>query len=93
MSSQAHIASDELLSLPRAIRSSYLMWNEGLNVRSHMTKASFYRHRSELLKFNVDIAIPNDHETSNVIPLIRIIEAKPAEVPQWAYDKGLIFHR
>jgi II/X family phage/plasmid replication protein len=93
MSSQAHIASDELLSLPRAIRSSYLMWNEGLNVRSHMTKASFYRHRSELLKFNVDIAIPNDHEISNVIPLIRIIEAAPAEIPQWAYDKGLIFHR
>ena len=93
MSSQAQIASDELLLLPRAIRSSYLMWCEGINVRSHMTKPTFYRHRSELLNFGVDLAIPNDHQASNVIPLIRTIEATPASVPDWAYEKGLIFHR
>jgi len=93
MSTQAHIASEELLSMPRAIRSSYLMWCEGINVRTHMSKPTFYRHRSELLGLGVDIAIPNDHEVSNVVPLIRIIEATPIGTPDWAYEKGLVFDK
>jgi len=91
MSAQASIASHELESLTRSIRSTYLMWKEGLQVRGNMSKPTFYRHRNELLPFGIDIAIPNDHQSSNVIPLIRIIEAKPVTTPQWAYEKGLIF--
>jgi len=91
MSAQAAIASHELESLMPHIRSTYLMWKEGLQVRGHMSKPTFYRHRCELLPFGIDIAIPNDHQSSNVIPLIQIIEAKPVSTPQWAYEKGLIF--
>lgn len=91
MSAQASIASHELESLTRSIRSTYLMWKEGLQVRANMSRPTFYRHRSELLSFGIDIAIPNDYQSSNVIPLIRIIEAKPISTPAWAYEKGLIF--
>ncbi len=91
MSAQAAIASHELESLTRSIRSTYLMWKEGLQVRANMSQTTFYRHRGELLPFGIDIAIPNDHQSSNVIPLIRIIEAKPVSTPAWAYEKGLIF--
>ncbi|WP_410204808.1 phage/plasmid replication protein [Acinetobacter baumannii] len=29
-------------------------------------------------------------EKSNVIPLIRVLEAKPVGIPDWAYEKGLV---
>lgn len=91
MSTQAAIASDELQLLPRTLKSTYLMWKEGVLLRSSMSKTSFYKHRHDLLQYGIDIAIPNDHQSSNVIPLIQIIEAKPVSVPDWAYEKGLIF--
>jgi II/X family phage/plasmid replication protein len=91
MSTQANISSVELNLMPRALKSTYLQWREGLQVRASMSKTSFYHHRSELLKMGVDIAIPLEEKTSNVIPLIQIIEAKPVGIPEWAFDKNLVF--
>jgi len=91
MSTQAAIASDELQLMPRALRSTYLMWKEGIQVRASMSKPTFYRHRHDLLSYGVDISIPHEIDSSNVIPLIQIIEAKPVGIPAWAYEKGLIF--
>ncbi|EOT9914859.1 phage/plasmid replication protein, partial [Escherichia coli] len=30
-------------------------------------------------------------DKNNIIPMVRVLEARPAEIPQWIYDKGLIF--
>ena len=91
MSAQAAIPSHELDSLSRSLKSTYLCWQNGVQVRANMSKPTFYRHRAELLPFGVDIAIPNDHQSSNVIPLFQIIEAKAVSAPDWSYEKGLIF--
>ena len=93
MSTQAAIPSEELNLLPRTLKATYLQWKAGLQVRPSMSKPTFYRHRNELLQFGVDIAIPNAGQSSNVIPLIQIIEAKPVGIPDWAYQKGLVFCR
>jgi II/X family phage/plasmid replication protein len=92
MSTQAQIASDELASLPRHIRSTYLSWQGGVNPRSLMSKPTFYRHRKELLSYGVDIALPCQESTkSNVIPMFQTIEAKPVGIPDFAREKGLVF--
>lgn len=43
-------------------------------------------------RFGIDInfycEIP---DKNNIIPMVRVLEARPAEIPQWIYDKGLIF--
>jgi II/X family phage/plasmid replication protein len=92
MSTQAVITSQEIDLMPRCLQSSYLLWKEGIDVRSRMSEPTFYRHRKEILEYGVDIAIPNEMtEQSNVIPLFQTIEAKPVSNPQWAYDAGLIF--
>lgn len=52
---------------------------------------TFYRHRRILLGFKVDIAVPPiDVESSNVIPMWRVIEAIPVGTPQWAYEQNLV---
>jgi II/X family phage/plasmid replication protein len=55
-----------------------------------MSKSSFYRYRTQILKHGIDISITQDSKRNNVVPLIRYLEAEPAAIPQWAYDKKLV---
>ncbi|WP_228271136.1 phage/plasmid replication protein, II/X family [Acinetobacter seifertii] len=55
-----------------------------------LSRPTFYRYRSQLLKYGVDISTKSPKEKSNVIPLIRVLEAKPVGIPDWAYEKGLV---
>lgn len=58
-------------------------WEAGNDLRDGRSKASFYRLRKELRELcGVDIANPKPK--SNVVPLRRVIEAKPALLPLWA---------
>lgn len=70
--------------------------------RGHRTKAGdkkYYKdscylrdHHSVNMKVrlsNADLAKPEKEQ--NVIPLIRVLEAKPCVPPQWMYDEGLIY--
>jgi II/X family phage/plasmid replication protein len=55
-----------------------------------LSRPTFYRYRTQLLKYGVDISTKSPKEKSNVIPLIRVLEAKPVGIPDWAYEKGLV---
>lgn len=58
-----------------------------------ISKSAYYRHRKELKEFGINIDLrPESINKSNVIPLVRILEAQPAEVPYWAFDQGLVHH-
>ncbi len=82
---------DLVLELPNELRATYLTWKTGYNVKSLMAKPTFYRHRKRLLAHGVDISIPSGKKPNNVIPLMRIIEAVPADIPEWAYDTEYYF--
>ena len=44
-----------------------------------------------MLPHGIDIAIRQPHEDrSNVVPLIRVIEAVPVGPPEWAYGTPLL---
>lgn len=90
MSEQKQL-DDLVLKLSNAFRSTYLTWKEGYDVKSLLPKNTFYRHRRVLLEHGVDISIPSGNKPNNVIPLMRIIEAIPAEIPDWAYGTNYYF--
>ena len=74
---------NEITDLPRPVLSTYRMWAAGDDVITKVSRATFYRHRKELLPYGVDIAIK-----SNVISLktkTRVIKLGPASMPDW-YD-------
>ncbi|TOH01200.1 hypothetical protein CGI90_25450, partial [Vibrio parahaemolyticus] len=91
MSSQKPV--DDILSkLPKYLVSSYALWKEGYCLKTTLPKNTFYRHRRELLEFGIDISIPNtQEEKSNVVPLNRVIEMRPAGIPDWAFGTDLLF--
>ena len=69
--------------LPLATLGVYLRYTEGQNVRSQLSRPTFYRHRKILLEYGIDIK-----ETLNVkkLPLQeKIITLTPAIMPDWYY--------
>jgi II/X family phage/plasmid replication protein len=72
------------------LRMVYQTWLAGDDLRKVLPKNTFYRYRRELLPYGIDIAIVQQSERKNIIPLIHYLEAEPAEIPNWAYEKGLV---
>jgi II/X family phage/plasmid replication protein len=91
MTTQVTVHDEQLLKMPRTLQGTFQLWRQGADVRNLLAKPTFYRHRTMLLEYGVDIAsmhIAPEH--NNVIPMMRIIEAFPVANPVWAYERGLI---
>jgi II/X family phage/plasmid replication protein len=82
---------NKLFCSSRSALGNYYLWRRGYDLRQHLSKSTFYRHRKILLTYGVDISVlhPNP-ERETVVPLQRIIEAVPVAIPDWAYERGLI---
>lgn len=91
MTTKTTLSADVLESLTNAQRTAFFAWQAGHDLRSVMTRRSFYRMRSLLLPHGIDIAVPQLKEPSNVVPLVRVLEAVPARVPEWAHGTPLYF--
>lgn len=65
--------------LPRHLRATYVCWRDGLP--QQLSRATFYRHRQELLKYGVDISVPSNIKT---LPIrIRTVDVAALEAPDW----------
>lgn len=81
-----------LETLPKRLAPVYALWEQGHDLRQFYSKTAFYRWRTKLLEYGIDISIVKDvdKEESNVIPMIRYLETVPMGIPDWAYQKGLV---
>jgi II/X family phage/plasmid replication protein len=77
-------------TLPPRLRLTYQAWLNGDDLKSVFTHRTFYRVRKEMEKYGIDISTKSPKEKNNVIPLIRVLEAKPVGIPDWAYEKNLV---
>lgn len=75
-----------LADLPAHLRVTYGAWLSGTDLRSILSKPTYYRQRQAILKaLDVDIAIPRPSEpTAQIVPIRRIIELRPADRPHFA---------
>ena len=79
---------------PKAAVSSYQLWADGHDVRQIVSRPTFYRHRSALLEHGIDISMPpppRDCQISNVVPLCKTLELKPAVLPDWVSGTDYLF--
>lgn len=89
----AHTIPDfELPDLPPRLLGAYQLWKDGHDLRTIYPHNTFYRYRRQMLEHGIDIAIiqPREEKT-NVVPLIRVLEALPVGVPDWAMGTDLYF--
>lgn len=93
MSEQIALSDEILNALPAALRSTYVLWRDGHSPREICSKPTFYRHRAMLLEHGIDINLRVEKiDRSNVVPLVRVLEAKPVQIPGWAFDMHLVHH-
>lgn len=91
MSEQIELNSEQMTKLPTKVLGTYMLWKSGHDLKQMLANGTYYRHRTELMELGIDINIRCDRrDDSNVIPMIRILEAKPASIPSFFFDRGLI---
>lgn len=91
MTSTANLAPEIMETLRPGLRAAVVAWEAGADLRMIYSKSGFYKFRAELLPHGIDIATKMPREVSNVVPLYRVLEAKPAQVPDWAEGTPLYF--
>lgn len=80
--------------LPARLKGPVHLWREGHDLRSVYPRATWYRYRRDILNLiNLDISLPppSEKKNNNVVPLLRVLEAKPMNVPEWAHGTSLYF--
>lgn len=73
---------------------AYQAWKDGHDLRATLSRPTFYRYRTELLKHGIDIAVKQERsgpDLSNVVPLRTVLHAVPFTVPDWAIGTPLYF--
>lgn len=92
LSANMPIENEVIESLPKNLRLTYTAWVNGEDLRQVLSRPTFYRYRTRLIEYGIDISIVKDieKEQSNVVPMIRYLEAVPMGIPDWAYQKGLV---
>lgn len=91
MTTTASLSAEVMQNLRPALRMAVQAWESGADLRQTLPRPTFYKYRKELLPFGVDIATLLPKDVSNVVPLHRVLEAKPVGVPDWAIGTPLYF--
>ena len=91
MSDVRRLPAEILDDLPSGCRLAYQSWLEGHDLKGMLAHRTFYRYRSQLLDHGVDISTVNPREVSNVVPLVRVLEAMPMQIPDWAKGTELLY--
>jgi len=69
--------------LPNHLKATYYAWRNGEKL--NLSKASFYRHRNDLLKYGVDISIPSSVRSMPI--RVRTVELAALAAPDWYKKK------
>lgn len=90
MTEKLHLTATEFDDLPNKVKKTYQLWQAGIDPSLSMHRATFYRHRMELKAFGIDISTPFAKNETNIIPLVRVLEAQPISTPDWLIKSGLV---
>lgn len=91
VSNSIELAPEFLDEMKPRLRLVYDSWMRGTDLRTTLPRKTFYRYRQELLRFGVDILTLNPSQRSNVVPMVKILEAVPVGIPDWAHGTPLLF--
>lgn len=92
MADKICLTSKEVTELPDKLVPVYRLWQNGEDLRAMFSRSTFYRHRKELKKVGIDIAVPpSSPQESQVIPLIKVLAAEQIIAPPaWAVGTPLL---
>jgi II/X family phage/plasmid replication protein len=84
---------DLVSELPTSVHSTYLLWKNGHDVKNILPQRTFYRHKKIIhdhLGLNINSNKNAIDNKAKVIPLLRVLEAEPCIIPEWAYEQKIV---
>lgn len=75
--------TDDLNELPRYLRATARDYLAGMNLAESLSRATFFRHRTALLPYGLDIAVRN---VTPFKPRVQVVHVQPAAVPSWYWQ-------
>lgn len=78
---RANCEADQLSTLDKTTLGVYRMWQAGDDLTSKFSRSAFYRYRSALLPFGIDIAVKSN--VINFQPRVKVIQLSPAPMPSF----------
>lgn len=82
LSTQQMTKTDAELDLKPRHRAALALWRTGQDLKAVYPRPTFYRLRKELIDA-ADVDIAARAAAGNVVPLVRTLEAVPAQLPSW----------
>jgi hypothetical protein len=74
---------DSFLEIPGRAGELAVAWRDGADLKKRLSTATYYRYRKELLKYNIDIAVPSNVTRLNNRVKVEVIALSPVQVPDW----------
>lgn len=72
---------DEFLEIPGRCGELAVAWRDGADLRTRLSRATFYRYRKELLGFGIDISVPA--HVARIATRVEVIYLQPSVPPAW----------
>ena len=72
---------DQYLEIPGRAGELAVAWRDGADLKKRLAPNTYYRYRRELLKYNIDIAVPAN--VSRLKTRVEVITLSPAVAPVW----------
>ena len=83
ISANVEINSEQMKALPKKLMAVYKLWEQGNDLMELYSRSAFYRHRRQLLEYDIDIAVRREpRDDVQIIPVLRVVEAKPVHVAE-----------
>jgi hypothetical protein len=74
-----------VLDVPMPYLGTLLLWEQGVDVASRLSRATFYRHRRYLRGLGIDIAVAKS-SVSRMWP-VRVVRLERLEPPEWYLER------
>lgn len=74
---------DSFLEIPGRAGELAVAWRDGADLKKRLSTATYYRYRKELLKYNIDIAVPSNITRLNSRIAVEVITLSAAVAPDW----------
>lgn len=95
--STMRITDQKVHELPQAVKGTYLLWSQGHDVRSVLSKATYYRHKKNLESVGIDISRNcSERKTATVVDLTRFLTTVkaatfPASLTEHVFDPSHVY--
>jgi II/X family phage/plasmid replication protein len=85
------VSDKKIINMPSAVKGTYSLWLSNHDVRSLVSRATFYRHKKILREeYGINIDKPTREIGSNVVSINKVMELEPLACPEFLVASNLV---